>query len=204
MCIRDSARALHFVQVLRRLRDLRWTLEDYYWLCKRKKSKLSLQERVTFHNAPVIMDFRRITEKNPEDNCTFYNRVQLRVHAKEKKVPVARFEALHEGITQDAGLKIAEENFNGTPNVVEVAKEARVLLIQNLCVPYGLMNGTRGDIVDILYAPGTHPNHQELRHRMPACLIIDFPKYKGPSYFNLDQFPDRATWLPLLLSLIHI
>ena len=29
-------RADKFVQVLRRLRDLEWTCEDYYWLCKRK------------------------------------------------------------------------------------------------------------------------------------------------------------------------
>ena len=31
-------RADRFVQLLRRLRDLRWTVEDYYWLCKRKRS----------------------------------------------------------------------------------------------------------------------------------------------------------------------
>ena len=66
-------RADRFVQLLRRLRDLRWTVEDYFWLCKRKRSQLSLPEREEFAGAPVIMDFRRATDKNPEDNCEFYN-----------------------------------------------------------------------------------------------------------------------------------
>ena len=65
-----NERAEHFVQLLRRLRDLRWTVADYFWLCKRKRSQLSLREREEFATAPVIMDFRRATESNPEDNLS--------------------------------------------------------------------------------------------------------------------------------------
>ena len=66
-------RAERFVTVLRRLRDLDWTCEDYYWLCRRKRSQLSFAERARFADAPVIMDFRRTTEDNPEENCQCYN-----------------------------------------------------------------------------------------------------------------------------------
>ena len=40
-----NERADRFVRVLRRLRDLEWTCEDYDWLCKRKKSQLNLAEQ---------------------------------------------------------------------------------------------------------------------------------------------------------------
>ena len=52
-----NERAARYLQLLHRLRDLTWTLEDYYWLCKRKSSMLTFQERLRFRDAPVIMDF---------------------------------------------------------------------------------------------------------------------------------------------------
>ena len=64
-----NARALRFVQTLRRLRDLRWTMDDYFWLCERKRSKLSFSERARFEDAPIIMDFHRQTDAHPEENC---------------------------------------------------------------------------------------------------------------------------------------
>ena len=66
---------------------------------------LSLTERQRFHYAPVIMDFRKQTLNNPENNATYYNRMKLRRHAQKHKVPVARFEGHHSGIEQDDGLK---------------------------------------------------------------------------------------------------
>ena len=56
------------------------------------------------------------------------------------------------------------------------------------------MNGTRGVVRQIVYAPGTHPNHDELSQRMPTAIIVDFPGYAGPSFY--DE-PERATWVPL-------
>ena len=44
-----NERADRFVQVLRRLRDIEWTCEDYYWLCKRKRSQLTLSELYLIH-----------------------------------------------------------------------------------------------------------------------------------------------------------
>ena len=91
-------RAERFVKVLRRLRDLEWTCEDYYWLCNCKRSQLSYAERARFADAPVIMDFRRTTEDNPEENCEAYNKAHLRAVAHKENLPVIRIDAEHSGI----------------------------------------------------------------------------------------------------------
>ena len=57
-----------------------------------------------FHDAPVLMDFRKESTKNPENNCTYYNRMCLRKLAAERKVPVMTIVAQHEGIDLRNGL----------------------------------------------------------------------------------------------------
>ena len=152
-----NERADQFVKMLQQLRDLKWTAKDYYWLCKRKRSQLTMQERAEFTEAPVIMDFRRATDNNPEDNCEFYNKGYLRNMARTKNVPVIRFDALHEGVSQIEGLKIGEEAFQGLASTLEIAENARVILFHNLAVQHGLMNGTQGQIEQIVYETGNQP-----------------------------------------------
>ena len=105
-----NERAERFVTVLRRLRDLDWTCEDYYWLCRRKRSQLSFAERARFADAPVIMDFRRTTEENPEENCDAYNKAHLRAMAQKENLPVIRIDAEHTGIVQEEARR---RNENG-------------------------------------------------------------------------------------------
>ena len=82
-----NERAKKFVSVLRRVRDLEWTPEDCYWLCRRKRGQMSIADRKGFADAPVIMDFRRATENNPEDNCDCYNKAHLRAMAHKESYP---------------------------------------------------------------------------------------------------------------------
>ena len=96
-------RADRFVQLLHRLRDLEWTAEDYFWLCKRKGSQLALMERKKFADAPVLMDFRRATQDNPDENCEAYNRGFLRAMARRVGVPVVQFCARYEGLPPAEG-----------------------------------------------------------------------------------------------------
>ena len=191
-----NARAEKFVAVLRRLRDLEWTCEDYYWLCKRKRSQLSFAERASFADAPVIMDFRRTTEDNPEENCECYNKAYLRAMAHKDNLPVIRVDAEHDGIEQAEGLKLDESRFNGLAAQVELCEGARVILIHNLAVEFGLMNGTQGVVKQIVFAKGSHPRHEDPRWRMPEAVVVDFPKYAGPTFF--DE-PERRTWVPILV-----
>ena len=107
-------RADLFLQILHRLRDLTWTFADYTWLCKRKEGHiLSFTEKQRFEDAPILKDFRQSTERNPEDNCEYYNRMRLRNHARAHNVPIVRFEAMHKGTTQAEGLKMNDDKFYG-------------------------------------------------------------------------------------------
>ena len=162
-----------FLKLLHRVRDVEFSLEDYYNLVKRKKSNLSLAERMKFHDAPVLMDFRKEGTKNPENNCTYYNRMCLRKLAAERKVPVMTIVAQHEGIDQRQGLAVDSEHFNQLEGVIEVAEEARVILIHNLHVAYGMMNGTQGTIKRVVYKPDGNPNH-------------DNPDLRFPDYFKTE------------------
>ena len=189
-----NERAERFVQMLRRLRDLEWTIDDYYWLCKRKRSNLTLRQREEFATAPVLMDFRRTTADNPEDNCEFYNKGYIRQMVRESKKPLIRIDAQHEGTPEDDGKQIPETSFNGLPNELEVAEDALVILISNLAVEFGLMNGTQGKVVRIIFKPGHHPNHEDPACRQPEVIVVDFPKYAGPRFYDA---PERATWVPL-------
>ena len=32
---------------------------------------------------------------------------------------------------------------------------------------------------------------------MPWAIVVDFPQYSGPAFFDERLFPERRTWLPL-------
>ena len=179
-----NARAQRFLEILHRLRDLEWTMEDYFWLCKRKKAQLSLRERAFFHDAPVIMEFRRATDDNPEMNCEFFNKMKIRALARETHTAVARFDAQHTGIAHTEGMDMPDNVFRGLSKELEVAEGARIILTHNLAVEQGLMNGTQGTIKEIVFRPGDHPNHEDSGRRMPEAIIADFPKYGGPAFFD--------------------
>ena len=132
------------------------------------------------------MDFRRITETNPEDNCDFYNQQRLRCAAKETKRPVIAFDAVHENCTQRAGLALDDDRFMNLPKRLELCVGAPVLLTHNLAPQHGLMNGSQGTIEEIQYPKGGHPNHERPDMCMPCSIIINFPDYVGPAFFELS------------------
>ena len=103
-------------------------------------------------------------------------------------------EAQHDGISQSEGLKIDSEHFNELEAVIEVAEEARIILVHNLHVAYGLMNGTQGTIKRVVYKPDGHTNHDNPDLRFPECILVDFPEYEGPAFFNE---PEKRTWCPI-------
>ena len=50
--IRHNDRANEFMQVLRKVRDLELTEEDYFWLTELKESKASMEKKILFADAP--------------------------------------------------------------------------------------------------------------------------------------------------------
>ena len=37
---------------------------------------------------------------------------------------------------------------------------------------------------------------KQLSDRMPHTILVDCPKYSGPSFFDTKKYPERKTWLP--------
>ena len=89
---------------------------------------------------------------------------------------------------------MADEKFMGLPKRLELAVGAPVLLLHNLAVEHGLVNGSQGIVRDIIYEADHNPNHARVACRMPSSIIVDFPKYTGPAF--LDDAP--STWVPLM------
>ena len=83
---------------------------------------------------------------------------------------------------------------------MEVCLQAPVILIHNLAVKHGLMNGSFGKVKHIQFSPGDRPDHADFRRRMPAVLVVDFPGYKGPAFYD---DPARRTWVPVMPATSH-
>ena len=110
-------------------------------------------------------------------------------------MPVIAFDAVHEGCSHEEGLAADETDFRGLSARLELAVGAPVLLLHNLAVEHGLINGSQGKVVEIVFNPGHHPNHDDVVCRQPAYVLVDFPQYKGPPFFTE---PERRTWVPVL------
>ena len=87
-----------------------------------------------------------------------------------------------------------DKEFNNLPKHFECAKGAPIILIHNLSTEDGLINGSEGKVICIIYVPGGHPNHENQKLRMPSVIICDFPKYAGKPFFEGD---DKRTWVPI-------
>ena len=69
-------------------------------------------------------------------------------------MPVIAFDAVHEGISHDEGLAAEETDFRGLSARLELAVGAPVLLLHNLAVEHGLINGSQGKVVEIVFTLG--------------------------------------------------
>jgi hypothetical protein len=92
----------------------------------------------------------------------------------------------------------AEETKN-LPSCLYITVNSKVLLLWNINISYKLVNGTTGIVKDILFSENEHPTKD-----IPIYIIvIHFPAYKGPSFFQnyirVDgSVEDRSKWYPLL------
>ena len=80
-----------------------------------------------------------------------------------------------------------EEKFHGLPLECELAEGARAILIQNLAVEHGLMNGTQGVVQQIVFRREHHPNHERIEFRAPEAIVVDFPQYAGPRFYTQPE-----------------
>ncbi|KAL5723772.1 hypothetical protein ACHQM5_007126 [Ranunculus cassubicifolius] len=78
-----------------------------------------------------------------KDDATHYNQERL----KELGNPIARILAKN---NCDTAKRARSDEANGLQHIVLLSKGARVMLRKNLSTRYGLVNGARGIVVDIV------------------------------------------------------
>jgi ATP-dependent DNA helicase PIF1 len=132
--------------------------------------------------------FRSCLRLFPTHEAVFrYNFQKL----KEMKVSVVVTQAEH-----PCGGKLAAnacaETAGGLEAVVALCVGARVMLVQNLWVACGLVNGSIGTVRGILFVDGSRPP------ALPSAVLVEFDSYTGPSLQPQNVIPitPRTThWL---------
>ena len=129
--------------------------------------------------------------------------MRLRTSAKEHstddhKVPIVRITAMHQGVCDESAKNMEPEQFRGLEYTIEVAEHAKVIITHNLSVENGLMNGTFGEVKQIIFEKGHNPNATNPSHRMPHAIVVDCPSFSGPSFYDETLHPERRTWVPIL------
>ncbi|KAI3888445.1 hypothetical protein MKW92_011790 [Papaver armeniacum] len=100
---------------------------------------------------------------------------------KELGYPVARISSENNCETAKGA---DSDEAKGLQKVVLLSKGARVMLRKNLSTQYGLVNGSTGTVVDVVYLDGKIAPGD-----MPIAVMVKFDKYTGPQVYegsNLD------------------
>jgi hypothetical protein len=82
----------------------------------------------------------------------------------------------------------SSEACNRLSSRLYLAYDAKVILLWNVALQWGLVNGSIGTIVDFIYING------QRAPMLPYAVIIDFPDYKGPPF---SSGTGREKWVPL-------
>lgn len=138
--------------------------QHYKLFYKRFKKCIKNEDLQTFQDAVHIFAIRQSAK-------TFNGKKLLDLHC-----PIAKIPARHNNATAVNG---SAENACGLEPVLYLSKGARVVLRANVWVKAGLVNGSTGSIIDIVYDVGLKSPSD-----LPATVIVKFDHYSGPSITN--------------------
>ena len=165
-----------FREVLGRLRDGKNTEADWLYLNTHcALENFSPEKRLTFNSSETTW----IYETNIE--CHKKNCQQL-LHL---RMPVCCIEAEHDS---SSSARKSTEQCRRLASKLYLATGAKIMLLWNICTSKGLVNGSIGTLVDIIYKEGA------CAPSLPQFLIIEFPDYNGTPFFSGNG---REKWIPL-------
>ena len=170
----EDADQILFRDILLRLRNGETTVSDWEHLMKQTPSQTDV---LTFESALHLFP--------TVEAVVQYNLSKLR----DINKPIAVIKAVHNGC---AASKASSDDAGGLDPVVHLANTARVMLIANLWVDAGLVNGALGSVVSICYQHAAPPD-------LPLCVMVRFDNYSGPTLHNgtVPITPLRRTWSKL-------
>jgi len=176
--IQEAKENAEFCKLLLRIRNAQTTYADY------KK----ISTRFLSHN---------IKDEGFENAVHLYHRRSHASHRNIKKLfqlrqPIATFDAEHK---PPSARNIDAREFSNLLGQFKCSIKSKVMLIKNLWQSANLVNGSMGEIWDIVYAKNIEPP------ALPLFVLVHFPNYSGPPF--LDEFPKIVPITPQSFSFNH-
>ena len=170
-----------FREVCERLAELTITREEFAWLSRRNRSRLSAEERRLFDEAVLLMDTRKQrVERGGEvtqlDGADYKNLEELYKLAARKGVPIVRFGSHHKEREGEETMKaeLMEDDDFGLAAELQMCVGAQIILRRNMWIGAGLVNGSMGTVRHFVWEPGGDPTSLDPRWRAPYCIIVEF------------------------------
>ena len=92
-----------------------------------------------------------------------------------ENAPIAKVSAVDQG---RHARNAPSDQAGGLQQTLYLCKGAIVMLTCNLNVPFGLFNGSMGEVVDIIYLDGRSP-----KDSLPDVVMVAFDKYTAQHSF---------------------
>jgi ATP-dependent DNA helicase PIF1 len=156
--------AVRFRTALTELRESRLSQSSWELFCTRVQNQLLPDDIASFRSA------LRLYFTNEE--VREHNHGRLAAEGR----PVKRIRSLHTGRNAS---KASVEDADNLPTELLVCIGAQVILTTNTWTENGLVNGSIGIIVDIVWDIGKDPSVD-----MPSILLVHFSEYSGPDFPN--------------------
>ncbi|KAG5957581.1 hypothetical protein E4U58_005834 [Claviceps cyperi] len=110
---------------------------------------------------------------------------------REANVPILLLRARY---SNPRYASISSKRFNDLTAELLLSIGARVMLTANIRMEAGLVNGSRGYVVDIVW----HADVTDPRNTLPAYVLIYFPKYNGPALpYDIPGVPMPSKVVPI-------
>lgn len=103
--------------------------------------------------------------------------------------PITLQQALH---CPPAAKRFQSEDFRGLERLFYLAVDAKISLTTNIQPATGLLNNTRGKIVDIVHLPGSAPNMD-----LANFIVVHFPTYTGAQFFVDESLTNCILFGPI-------
>ena len=168
----NNPEQIQFRSILMRLRDAEVSVDDWNYLMKQAPTRV--QDLSSFANAlhsyPTV---EAVVEHNVAKLC-------------EVSHPTATIKAVYTGV---GAAKVSSDDVGGLEAIICIAKYARVMLISNLWVEMGLVNGAIGTVKVICYQTRGPPD-------LPLAVMVTFDKYCSPTLRDgtVPVTPIRHSW----------
>lgn len=173
----------YYMEILLRLRDGKTTIDDWQVLMNTCTVQHILPEKLNRFNSSETM---WLFNTNKDNNTHNINQLKL------MQKPIIMINAEHDML---ASVGKATESCRKLAPKLYLCIGAKIMLLWNINISMGLVNGSTGTIKDFFFCENIHAPS------LPSCIIIEFLDYSGPPYFHgigqgkwVPIYPETSKW----------